>query len=134
MARAKKKTKILLIEDDAFLAEVYSTKFDLEGLTCDLATTGEKGLELARKELPDLILLDILLPSLDGFAVLKALKKDHKTRDIPVVLLTNLSQKEDIREGLKLGAVDYLIKAHFMPAEVIAKIKNVLNNHHVANN
>ena len=126
MAKANKKPKILLIEDDSFLAEVYSTKLDLEGFDSCLATAGKKGLELCKKESPDLILLDILLPGMDGFEVLKNLKKNQMTRDIPVILLTNLSQKEDIKVGLGLGADDYLIKAHFMPSEVVRKIKNLL--------
>lgn len=126
MAKKDKKIKVLLIEDDSFLVEVYSTKFDLEGFESYLAENGEKGLEMAKKEKPDIILLDILLPGLDGFEVLRKLKKDNKSKDIPVILLTNLSQKDDIKEGLALGADDYLIKAHFMPSEVISKIREIL--------
>lgn len=117
------KLKILLVEDDSFLAEMYATKLNLEGFEVFMAADGEKGLRLAQKELPNVILLDILLPKLDGFIVLERLKKDAKTKDIPVILLTNLSQKEDVERGLEAGAVDYLIKAHFMPSEVIEKIK-----------
>lgn len=126
MKKEENKYKVLLIEDDEFLVEVYSTKLDLEGFKTIFATEGKRGLNLAKKEKPDVILLDILLPGMDGFAILKVLKKDKNTKDIPVILLTNLSQKEDIREGLALGAVDYLIKAHFMPSEVITKIKSIL--------
>jgi len=126
MAQENNKYKILIVEDDAFLIEIYSTKLDLEGFTTLQATSGERGLEIAKKEKPDIMLLDILLPKLDGFDVLKMLQKDEETKNIPVILLTNLSQKEDVHRGLELGAKDYLIKAHFMPSEVIKKIKAVM--------
>lgn len=122
------KQKILLVEDDTFLAGMYVSKLNLENFDVKLAENGEDGLNLAKKELPDLILLDILLPRMDGFEVLKALKADSKTAKIPVILLTNLGQKKDVDHGLSLGAEDYLIKAHFMPNEVIAKIKKILKS------
>ena len=75
---------------------------------------------------PDLILLDIILPKKDGFEVLKALKSDASLKKIPVILLTNLSQKDEVQKGLDLGANDYLIKAHFMPSEVVKKIKRTI--------
>ena len=121
-----KKNTILLVEDDEFLAELYATKLTLEGYKVILATDGMKGLKLAKEKNPSLILLDILLPKLDGYQVLAQLKKDSKAKDIPVVLLTNLSQRNEVKRGLDLGAVDYLIKAHFMPSEVVAKIKKYL--------
>jgi len=121
-----KKNTILLVEDDEFLAELYATKLTLEGYRVILATDGMKGLKLAKEKSPSLILLDILLPKLDGYQVLAELKKDSKAKDIPVVLLTNLSQRNEVKRGLDLGAVDYLIKAHFMPSEVVAKIKKYL--------
>ena len=121
------KHKILLVEDDPFLLSMYNTKFELENFKVVTAEDGEKGLKLAIKELPDVILLDIMLPRMDGFEVLKALKADKKTSGIPVILLTNLSQKEKVKEGLSLGANDYLIKAHFMPSEVVEKIKKLIN-------
>jgi DNA-binding response OmpR family regulator len=118
--------KILLVEDDPFLLSMYNTKFELENFKVVTADDGEKGLKLALKEAPDIILLDIMLPKMDGFAVLKALKADEKVKQIPVILLTNLSQKEKVQEGLALGADDYLIKAHFMPSEVVEKIKKLI--------
>ena len=122
----KGKTKILLVEDDSFLLGMYATKFELEGFQVILAEDGEKAVRLAKEELPDIILLDIILPKLDGFEVLKLLKGEPATSPIPVILLTNLSQREEIEKGLKMGARDYLIKAHFMPSEVVEKIKKVL--------
>lgn len=120
------KLKILIVEDDTFLAGIYASRFEKEGFAVQLAIDGEQGLKLAQKALPNVILLDILLPKLDGFEVLEKLKADVRTRSIPVVLLTNLGQKEDVDKGLKLGAVDYLIKAHFMPAETVERVKKVL--------
>jgi DNA-binding response OmpR family regulator len=121
-----KKTKILLIEDDVFLSNIYSKKFESEGFEMLIALDGEKGLKLALSKEPDLILLDLLLPGLNGFEVLKALRKDERAKKIPVILLTNLSQKEDIEKGLALKADDYLIKTHFMPSEIVEKIKKFL--------
>lgn len=121
-----KKRKLLLVEDDTFLAGIYVSKFDQAGFDTLLAIDGVTGLELAQKELPDVIILDILLPKMDGFEVLERLKADPKTKNIPVILLTNLSQQEDVERGLRLGAADYLIKAHFVIEDIIAKINKVL--------
>lgn len=120
------KNKILLIEDDAFLAGIYASKFEQSGFETFLAMDGEAGLKIAEKETPDIILLDILLPKMSGFEVLEKLKKQVKTKDIPVLPLTNLGQREDVEKGLELGAVDYMIKAHFLPSETIEKVKKVL--------
>lgn len=120
------KKTILLVEDDEFLAELYATKLDLEGFEVLLAGDGEKGLKLATDKKPALVLLDIILPKMDGFEVLKKLKAQAVTKDIPVILLTNLSQKDEVSKGLTSGAADYLIKAHFMPSEVVKKIKQII--------
>lgn len=120
------KIKVLIVEDDKFLADIYQTKFELEGFKVFVAGDGEQGLKLAKSKEPAIILLDILLPKLDGFAVLQTLKQQEETKSIPVILLTNLGQKEDVQKGLNLGAADYLIKAHFKPSETVEKIKKVL--------
>ena len=120
------KLKILIVEDDTFLAGIYANKFEREGFEVLLSIDGELGLQSAKKNKPGIILLDVLLPKLDGFEVLEKIKAEAATRAIPVVLLTNLGQKEDVDKGLKLGAADYLIKAHFMPAETVDKVKRVL--------
>lgn len=122
-----KKAKVLIVDDDAFLSGIYATKLELEGFEVASARDGEEGLKMAAKDKPDLILLDVLMPKLDGFEVLKRLKADEAVKDIPVIMLTNLGQKEDIEKGMQDGAVDYLIKAHFVPAEAVEKIKKVLN-------
>ncbi|PIR78042.1 MAG: response regulator [Candidatus Magasanikbacteria bacterium CG10_big_fil_rev_8_21_14_0_10_36_16] len=117
---------VLLIEDDTFLGNIYKTKFEMEKFKVIVATDGLEGLEMAKKKKPDIILLDILMPKMDGFEVLENLKKDKSLVSIPVVLLTNLGQKDDVDKGLGLGAVDYLIKAHYKPSETVDKVKSVL--------
>ena len=118
--------KIVIIDDDAFLAGIYATKLELDGFAVASGRDGEEGLRVVAKEMPDLILLDVLMPKLDGFEVLKRLKSDPAVKNIPVIMLTNLGQKEDVEKGLSEGAEDYLIKAHFVPSEAVAKIKKVL--------
>ena len=117
---------ILIIEDDAFLSNIYKTKFEFEGFKVSTAENGQIGLNDARKKKPDLILLDILMPVMDGFTFLEEYKKDKAIKEIPVILLTNLGQKDDVQKGLELGAKDYIIKAHFKPSEVVEKVRKVL--------
>jgi len=120
------KPKILIVEDDEFLSGMYVTKFTLEGFLVHFALDGEAGLHKAKEEMPHLILLDILLPKMNGFEVLQALKSDMATKPIPVIMLTNLSQESDIKRGKELGADDYLIKAYNIPSEVVQKVKEKL--------
>lgn len=120
------KKKILIIEDDVFLRELISRKIVSEGYDIKQASDGEDGLRELKNEAPDLILLDLILPGIDGFEVLMRVKKDSELAHIPVIILSNLGQKEDIEKGLKLGAVDYLIKAHFTPQEIIEKVQYIL--------
>lgn len=117
--------KILIIEDDKFLRELIAQKLLTEGYDIAEAVDGEQGAKLAKSEKPDLILLDLILPGMDGFEVLGKIKEDVSTSQIPVIILSNLGQKDDIEKGLKMGANDYLIKAHFTPGEIIAKIKGM---------
>ena len=123
---AEATVNVLLVEDDSFLANIYKTKFEMEKFKVILAENGEEGLDMAQKKKPDIILLDILMPKMDGFAVLEELKKNLGTKDIPVILLTNLGQKDDVERGLEMGAVDYLIKAHTKPSETVQKVKSAL--------
>ncbi len=120
---ADNKPKILLIEDEEMLANMYEVKFGNEGFELHKAPDGAQGLELAKSVKPDFILLDIIMPKMDGFSVLKSLKGDSTTKDIPVILLTNLGQDEDIERGKQLGAVGYLVKANITPAEVVDAVK-----------
>jgi len=108
------------------LAEMYATKLEMEGFKAMTALDGKEGLELVKKEKPDLILLDIILPKLDGFLVLKEIKKDPDVKNIPVLMLTNLGQESDVKKGKKLGADGYFVKANHSPAEIVEKVKQFL--------
>ena len=122
--------KIMLVEDDAILVEMYQAKFELEGHEIVVATNGQECLDLLESYQPDLILLDILMPKLNGFHVLKEIKKHPHLRNIPVILLTNLGEAEvDMNEELAraLGVNDYLIKSHHTPDEVVAKVMKALS-------
>ena len=119
--------KILLVEDDRFLRELMSQKLIKMGYDLIAAVDGEEGVEKAKSEKPEIILLDIMLPGIDGFGVLTQVKADPGTADIPVIMLSNLGQREDIDRALKIGATDFLVKAHFTPQEIIDKIEQYLN-------
>ncbi|MCX6784430.1 MAG: response regulator [Candidatus Komeilibacteria bacterium] len=119
-------SNILIVEDDSFLAQMYANKLQFSDFTVLAAADGEKGLSMAKKQQPDLIVLDLILPKKDGFAVLADLKKDPTTQKIPVLILSNLSQRAEVDRCLALGAVDYLIKAHTIPSEVVNRIKEIL--------
>ena len=123
---AKKKVKILLIEDDRMIVEMYQLKFEEEGDEVVIAQDGKSGLDLSQTEDPDIILLDVILPEMDGFSVLKSLKEEDKTKAVPVLLLTNLGQDGDVKRGLQLGAIDYLIKANYTPSQVVERIKSYI--------
>jgi DNA-binding response OmpR family regulator len=118
--------KILIVEDDKFLRDLINQKLTKEGYETSEAIDGEEGVKIVKEVKPDLVLLDLILPGIDGFEVLAKIKGDPGTSSIPVIILSNLGQKEDVEKGLKLGAVDYLIKAHFTPGEIIDKIKGAL--------
>ncbi len=119
--------KVLIVEDDPFLSEMYATKLSQEKFEVELAVDGSGALKKARETRPDLILLDIVLPKMDGFEVLKKIKSEKDLRNIKIIVLTNLGQKEEIEKGFQLGADDYIVKAHFTPSEVAIKAKKVLS-------
>jgi len=121
-----RKVTVLIVEDEPMLADMYATKFAMEGFEPSKAHDGQAGIELALAENPDIILLDIIMPKLDGFAALKVLRADPKTQSTPIILLTNLGQDEDIKKGKELGATDYFVKANHTPAEVVQKVHEVL--------
>lgn len=127
MPEENKKTRILLIEDEEMLANMYEVKFNNEGYELIKAHDGAKGLEMAKSTKPDFVLLDIIMPKMDGFSVLSAMKEDSELKDIPVLLLTNLGQDEDIEKGKELGAVGYLVKANVTPIDVVNRVKTELS-------
>lgn len=121
-----KKITVLIVEDDTTLADMYKQKFDMEGFTTILAGDGDSGIAKAKESHPNIILLDVIMPRMDGFTTLSAIKADNEIKNIPVILLTNLGQEEDMSKGTKMGAVGYLIKANLTPAEVVNKVKEIL--------
>jgi DNA-binding response OmpR family regulator len=121
------KKRILIIEDDEILQKALQEFLASEGFETTSALDGEEGVKAGKENKPDLILLDIVLPKLDGYEVLKAMKSDENTKKIPVVLLTNLGSLSDVQKALDLGATTYLIKADYKLEEVAEKIKEVLN-------
>lgn len=118
--------KILIIEDDQFLRELLAKKLSLAGFAVTQSIDGETGLNKIKEDKPQLVLLDLILPGIDGFELLKRMREDKNISGIPVLVLSNLGQKEDVRRALDLGAKDYLIKAHFTLDEIISKIKALL--------
>ena len=119
--------KILLIEDDELLREIIEKKLVEEGYQVVSAINGIDGLKAVGEQKPDLVLLDIILPGMNGFDVLTKIKKDPSLKKIPVVILSNLWQQEDVNKGMELGATDYLVKINFASKEILDKIKSILN-------
>jgi DNA-binding response OmpR family regulator len=118
--------KILFIEDESTLQRTVTHALTKEGFSILSALDGDTGLAMAKKELPNLILLDLILPKKDGFVVLDELKKDPDTKNIPIVILSNLENNKDVERALAAGAMTYLIKTNYRMEEVIEKIKKYL--------
>lgn len=123
--------KILIIEDDKFLKEILAKKFIKEGWTILQTETAEEALELLKKETPQIILLDLLLPGMHGFEFLKSLKKDTAVSHIPVIILSNFSEEKDIQTSASLGAKDFLVKALSTPDEIVKKVKDMLEKSYI---
>ena len=121
-----KKISVLIIEDDSYISDMYRIKLESENFEITTAKDGTIGIKILEKQKPDIILLDVVMPKMDGFDVLKTIKGNLGLKEVPVVLLTNLSQKENVERGFELGADSYIIKAHFTPSEVVKKIKDIL--------
>lgn len=121
------KKKILIVEDDNILQKALQEFLSGEGFEISSALDGEEGITMSKSKKPDLILLDIILPKKDGYEVLKEVKNDPDTKNIPVVLLTNLGSLNDVEKALNMGATTYLIKADYKLEEVSKKIKEILN-------
>ena len=119
---------IIIVEDDVFLSDIYQTKFTEAGYECLLAQDGQRCLSLLESGVkPYVILLDIVMPKMDGLELLTFLKSNEKYKGIPVILLSNLGQDTDIKKGLELGALDYMIKAHYTPSEAVKKVEEILS-------
>ncbi|MEK7124133.1 MAG: response regulator [Patescibacteria group bacterium] len=120
------KKSILIIEDEEFFRELLAKKISSKNFSVFAAVNGQQGLKEIKEKKPDLILLDLLLPDIDGFEVLSKIKSDSETSSIPVIILSNLGEQEDFEKGMKLGAVDYLVKSQSDMVDIIDKIKNIL--------
>ena len=119
-------TKVLVIEDDQLMAGLLAEKLAKTDFAVRLAVDGENGLKELEKEVPDIILLDLILPGMSGFEILAKIKEDEKTKAVPVIILSNLGSREEIEKGMKLGAETYLIKANVLIDEVVKKIRDTI--------
>lgn len=116
----------MLVEDDPFLVDIYSQKLKRAGFGVDVETDGSKVLKAIEEKKPDLLMLDIVLPEMDGWEILRKLGEDPKFSDLKVMVFSNLGQKAEVEKGLKLGALKYLIKADYTPSEVVGEVKKLL--------
>lgn len=121
-----KRKKIVIIEDDSFILKALEVKFKNKNFDILVANDGEAGLKMVRREAPDLVLLDLILPKLHGFKILEILKKDKKVKDIPIIVLTNLGQREEEEKGRELGAIDYFVKANTSLTSLVQRAEEVL--------
>ena len=118
--------KILIIDDEKGILRIYSDKLQASGYEALTSENGDDGIKKAIAEQPDLILLDIIMPKINGLDVLKSLKLNDSTKAIPIVLLTNLPEEMSADKARELGATDYLVKAEHDPSEIIERIKQIL--------
>lgn len=121
-------TKVLIIEDDPFVQRFYKRLFDLGSYASTIAGSGQEGLEMAFESVPDLILLDVMMPGMNGLEVLEKLKKDARTKEIPVVMLTVLSDTETVKKAALLGASGYLVKSEIDPKDLVNKVDAYVQN------
>jgi DNA-binding response OmpR family regulator len=114
----KKRIRIVIVEDDDVLSSLYDEALTRLGFSVGVAKTGKDGIALVKENQPDLVILDIIMPDGDGFFVLRQIKEDSETKDIPVIMHTNLFNDSDKSEAMKLGAVDYVVKANMTPSQL----------------
>lgn len=118
--------KILFVEDDPLIVKIYATRLEADGFHVLTADNGETGLHVAETEFPDLIVLDVMMPKMDGFAVLTRLRENEKMKSVPILLYSNLAQEEEMQRAKSLGATEFIIKANLSPTEMVEKIKHYL--------
>ena len=129
MPKAKNKTKkkkVLIVEDDIYTLELYERQLKKAGFDVYRALDGDEGFKVTKEIKPDLVLLDIMLPKVDGFEMLRNMRKDKETKDLPVLILTNLGRESIVKEGFNLGAQGYLIKASYTPNQVVDTVSKFL--------
>lgn len=116
---------VLFVEDDPFLIDIYSTKLKESGFNLKIAKSGEECLSKLENEVPDILILDIILPKINGWEVLEKIRKNRKFNHMKIIVFSNLGQRREIERALKLGATEYLIKAHYTPSQMVKEIQNV---------
>lgn len=122
---------ILLVEDDPSLIEIYSITFAYENFIIEVAHDGQECLQKVKTIMPDIILLDLMMPEMNGIQVLDKLKKDKETKDIPILILSNISESTYETQALELGALQYLIKSQYLPMDIANIVKNTLLKNHI---
>jgi|SRR6185369_9935974 len=118
--------KILIVEDDEFYRKIYKKKFEVAGFEVDVAVNGEEGIAKMKSFMPDLVFMDLMMPKMDGFTAIDTAKADSTIKDIPIVVLTNLSTSDDAEKVKGSGAVDVIVKSNVDPQEVVDKAKEIL--------
>ncbi len=118
---------VLVVEDDKFYSNIYKVKLAKEGIDARLAADGNEALKFAREKKPDLVLLDLIMPGKDGFETLQEFKADPELKDIRVIILSNLSQDEDVKRVMSAGAFDYIVKANISLQDMVEKVKKYLS-------
>ena len=129
MENAKQNVKVLIVEDDVMLNKIYQTKLGIVGYKVFAAYDGEEGIKKMEETLPNIVLLDLMLPKKNGFEVLETVKQNIKLNHIPIIILSNLGQGDDIERGKALGADDFLVKSNVKLEMVLEKIEQVLQKH-----
>ena len=120
--------KILLVEDDKYLVDIYVTELKKAGFIVEVALNGKEALNKINEVKPDLLILDIIMPEVDGWQVLRKIREKTEFKNLKIIVLSNLSQKEDIEKAFKFGATKYFVKTHFTPSKVVEEIKQLLKN------
>jgi len=122
----EEQVRVLVIDDDKFLSGIYVITLERAGIDIKIASSGEEGIAAVNEFRPHIIFLDVLMPGMDGFEVIKQLKQDERSAHVPVVFLTSLSQKEDMERGMSLGADDYLKKTQTLPIDSLGAVRKIL--------
>ncbi|EKD33393.1 MAG: sensor histidine kinase/response regulator [uncultured bacterium] len=122
----KKQITVFLVEDDKDLADIYCTKFKQAGFICQHMQTGSGATEMIQKNIPDVAILDVMLPQKNGFEILQEIRANIKTKHMPVIMLTSLGNGFDVRQGIKNGADKYLVKTEVTPTQIVEEINNLL--------
>lgn len=123
---AENKVQILIVEDDPLMARLYSKVFTIEGYEVVMAEDGEAGLSAVHKSVPTIMLLDVMMPKMNGLELLEKLKADPSTKKIPVIMLTNLAGQTDAEKAMTLGAVKYIVKSEYEPKAIVNMVKEIL--------